>query len=80
MKRKLTICLLLALMCFITTAKAEDEGGLKELNDLSDTVFQMTRHSQYDEALQVLGYFKKKIDTRKLTERRRSQAGDSGFQ
>lgn len=51
---------LLALMCFITTAKAEDEGGLKELNDLSDTVFQMTRHSQYDEALQVLGYFKKK--------------------
>ncbi|MED1922778.1 sporulation protein YpjB [Bacillus velezensis] len=61
MKRKLTICLLLALMCFITTAKAEDEGGLKELNDLSDTVFQMTRHSQYDEALQVLGYFKKKM-------------------
>ncbi|MBY8913700.1 sporulation protein YpjB [Bacillus sp. YC2] len=60
MKRKLTICLLLALM-FMTTAKAEGEGGLKELNDLSDTVFQMTRHSQYDEALQVLAYFKKKM-------------------
>lgn len=59
MKRKLTICLLLALIFYIGNAKAEERGSLEELNELSDTVFQMTRQSQYDEALQVLGYFEK---------------------
>ncbi|MBT9249974.1 sporulation protein YpjB [Bacillus halotolerans] len=61
MKRKLTICLLIALIFYNGNAKAEERGSLKELNDLSDTVFQMTRQSKYEEALQVLSYFEKTL-------------------
>ncbi len=42
MKRKLTICLLIALIFYNGNAKAAERGSLEELNDLSDTVFQMT--------------------------------------
>ncbi|AFI28790.1 sporulation protein YpjB [Bacillus stercoris] len=61
MKRKLTICLLIALIFYNGNAKAAERGSLEELNDLSDTVFQMTRQSKYEEALQVLGYFEKTL-------------------
>lgn len=61
MKRKLTICLLIALIFYNGNAKAEERGSLKELNDLSDTVFQMTRQLKYEEALQVLSYFEKTL-------------------
>ncbi|MDO8225478.1 sporulation protein YpjB [Bacillus cabrialesii] len=61
MKRKLTICLLIALIFYNGNAKAAERGSLEELNDLSDTVFQMTRQSKYEEALQVLAYFEKTL-------------------
>ncbi len=59
MKRKLTICLLIALIFYNGNAKAAERGSLEELNDLSDTVFQMTRQSKYEEALQVQVILKK---------------------
>lgn len=62
MKRKLTICLLIALIFYNGNAKAAERGSLEELNDLSDTVFQMTRQSKYEEALQVLAYFEKTLN------------------
>lgn len=61
MKRKLTICLLIALIFYNGNAKAAERGSLEELNDLSDTVFQMTRQAKYEEALQVLEYFEKTL-------------------
>ncbi|WFE12639.1 sporulation protein YpjB [Bacillus atrophaeus] len=75
MKRKLTICLLLALIFYIGNAKAEERGSLEELNELSDMVFQMTRQSQYDEALQVLGYFEKKLKAAEKSPANQSLSG-----
>ncbi|MDI5789378.1 sporulation protein YpjB [Bacillus licheniformis] len=49
-----------ACACFPAAGlKAKESSALQELTELSDTVFQLTRQSQYEEAVQILQYFEK---------------------
>ncbi|ALC81397.1 MULTISPECIES: sporulation protein YpjB [Bacillus] len=51
---------ILIFQAFSMEAKAE-EVTWTELNDLSDTVFQLTRQDRYEEAVRVLGFFEKQF-------------------
>ena len=46
--------LMLALVFPAAGLKAKESSALQELTELSDTVFQLTRQSQYEEAVQIL--------------------------
>ncbi|MED2943599.1 sporulation protein YpjB [Bacillus swezeyi] len=61
MIRKVILCILLALMFPADGLIAEESSALQELTELSDTVFQLTRQSQYDEAVQILHYFEERL-------------------
>lgn len=53
--------MMLALVFPAAGLKAEESSALQELTELSDTVFQLTRQSQYEEAVQILQYFEKRL-------------------
>ncbi|MCY9389032.1 sporulation protein YpjB, partial [Bacillus haynesii] len=61
MIRKVILCMMLALVFPAAGLKAKESSALQELTELSDTVFQLTRQSQYEEAVQILQYFEKRL-------------------
>ncbi|NPC92815.1 sporulation protein YpjB [Bacillus sp. WMMC1349] len=63
MIRKVILCIVIVLVFPAGGLKAEDSTALTELNELSDTVFQLTRQSHYEEALQIVQYFKNRLKT-----------------
>ncbi|ASB88725.1 sporulation protein YpjB [Bacillus sonorensis] len=62
MIRKVILCMLIGLAFPAGALKAGgDSAALQELNELSDTVFQLTRQAQYEEAVQILHYFEDRL-------------------
>ena len=69
MIRKVILCMLIALIFPACGLKAGgDPAALQELNELSDTVFQLTRQTQYHEAVQILQYFEDRLKAAEKSE------------